>query len=85
MLHGVRLQDGKASYRNRWIRTAGWAEEKEAGKSVYTGLLSVPDFKKFAETGEPGKNTANTALIWYNGKLLALWKAERLMPSRSPS
>src|SRR5213596_370957 len=74
MLHGVRLKDGKASYRNRYIRTDGWTEENRAGKALYTGMLGLPDFKKIAQTGEPGKNTANTALVWHNGKLLALWE-----------
>src|SRR5687767_10466314 len=34
MLHGVRLEDGKASYRNRWVRTAAWQEAHRAGKAV---------------------------------------------------
>jgi carotenoid cleavage dioxygenase-like enzyme len=74
MLHGVRFQGGKASYRNRYVRTAGYDEEKKAGKSLYDGLMGLPDFLKIAQ-GEPGyKNAANTALVWYNGQLLALWE-----------
>jgi carotenoid cleavage dioxygenase len=74
MLHGVRLQGGKASYRNRYVRTAGWEEEKKAGRALYEGLMGLPDLVKIAQ-GEPGyKNAANTALVWHNGKLLALWE-----------
>jgi carotenoid cleavage dioxygenase len=74
MLHGLRIQGGKASYRNRYVRTAGFEEEKRAGKSLYEGLMGMPDFLKMAQ-GEPGyKNAANTALVWHNGKLLALWE-----------
>lgn len=74
MLHGVRLRGGKASYRNRYVRTAGFDEEKKAGKALYDGLMGLPDFVKIAQ-GEPGyKNAANTALVWYDGQLLALWE-----------
>ncbi len=74
MLHGVRLQSGKASYRNRYVRTAGFEEEKKAGRALYEGLMGMPDLVRIAQ-GEPGyKNAANTALVWHNGKLLALWE-----------
>ncbi len=74
MLHGLRLQDGKASYRNRYIQTAGWREENKAGKSLYGGLMGFPDLQRIARGEEGFKNAANTALVWYNGKLLALWE-----------
>jgi carotenoid cleavage dioxygenase len=78
MLHGVRIQDGKASYRNRWVRTAGWYDENKAGKAIYPSVLDPPDVKVFLEQflkGElPYPNRANTALVWHHGKLLALWE-----------
>jgi len=74
MLHGVRLRDGQASYRNRYVQTEGWQEEKKAGKTLHTGLLAMPDLKKIAQGKEGHKNAANTALVWYNGQLLALWE-----------
>ncbi len=74
MLHGVHLREGKASYRNRWVRTEGWQEEHRAGKSLHGGLLTMPDFKKIAQGKDGYKNAANTALIWFNGQLLALWE-----------
>src|SRR4051794_9870981 len=43
MLHGVRIAGGKASYRSRYVRTAGFVEEEKAGKALYTGLASMPD------------------------------------------
>ena len=33
MVHGVRVQGGAASYRNRYVRTAGWRAERRAGKA----------------------------------------------------
>jgi carotenoid cleavage dioxygenase len=74
MLHGVRIQGGKASYRNRFVRTEGWQEENKAGKALYPGLLDVPDLKKLAAGKPTHKNAANTALVWHNGQLLALWE-----------
>src|SRR5262249_26777590 len=40
----------------------------------YTGLLSLPDLTRIARGEEVNKNTANTAVVWYNGRLLALWE-----------
>ena len=71
MLHGVTISDGKASYRNRYIRTRGFQIEREAGKAVWTGLLEPPQMDN---PYGPSKNTANTALVWHAGQLLALWE-----------
>ena len=35
MLHGVRLENGEATYHNRYIRTFGFEREKEAGKAIW--------------------------------------------------
>jgi carotenoid cleavage dioxygenase len=73
MLHGVRIRGGKASYRNRYVRTAGWGEERQAGEALYRGLTDPPTVQ--ARTAKMTmKNTANTALVWHDGKLLALWE-----------
>ena len=74
MLHGVRLRDGVASYRNRSIETTGFLEEKKAGKALYKGMQDIPDLKKVAEGKNPFKNPANTALVYHSDKLLALWE-----------
>jgi carotenoid cleavage dioxygenase-like enzyme len=69
MVHGVHFADGKAHYRNRYVQTQGFREEKQAGKGLFPGILSPFD----ASNPHPDKNTANTDLTWHNGKLLALW------------
>ncbi|MBY0457234.1 MAG: carotenoid oxygenase family protein, partial [Gemmataceae bacterium] len=74
MLHAVRIRDGKASYRNRYVRTNGFEEEKKAGKSLYGGLLDKPDVKKAAAGESPFKNAANTSVTFHAGKLLAQWE-----------
>ena len=67
MVHGIHFADGKASYRNRYIRTQALAADEAAGHSTTRGILEPFD------GGRPDKNTANTDLIAHNGKLLALW------------
>jgi carotenoid cleavage dioxygenase len=75
MLHGVRVRDGGASYLNRYVRTAGFEKEKDAGKALFGGLLDPPDLAR-AAAGKPlFKNAANTSLAWHAGKLLAQWEA----------
>jgi carotenoid cleavage dioxygenase len=64
MLHGVRVQGGKASYRNRYVRTARWQEEHAAGRALYDTFQAPPE----------KRNRANTALVWHAGRLLALYE-----------
>lgn len=71
MLHGVQISDGRAQYRNRYVQTRGWKIEHEAGHAIWTGLLEP---SRTDNPHGPSKNTANTALIWHDGRLLALWE-----------
>jgi len=70
MIHAVELGGGKASYRNRFIKTAALVAELEAGEPLWTGILEPVDFMN---PRGPFKNTANTDLVFHAGKLLALW------------
>jgi len=71
MLHGVRIHNGKAAYRNRYVQTEKWQAEHEAGKAILTGLLEPPQQNAHPEISG---NTANTALVWHDGQLLAVWE-----------
>ena len=75
MLHQVGFADGKASYRNRWIRSAGLEAEMNAGRALYGGLaeMKLPDRADVGDAG-PMKNVANTHIIRHAGKYLALWE-----------
>lgn len=86
MLHGVHIQDGKASYRNRYVRTRGLAVEEKAGKALYGGLLDPPSLQDILRgPSDMFKNAGNTALVWHDGRLLALWEAGPPHEIRVPS
>lgn len=59
MLHGVYFNNGEVSYKNRWIQTRGLAYEMFEGQQL-------SEFKF--------KNYANTNIIGYGDKLLALYE-----------
>jgi all-trans-8'-apo-beta-carotenal 15,15'-oxygenase len=85
MISAISFKDGRAHYHNRFVATEGYLKEQEAGKFVYRGVFG---------TQKPGgwinnafdvrlKNIANTNVIYWGNKLLALWEAaepHRLMP-----
>ena len=75
MVHAIAFRDGKATYRNRWIRTGGFLEEQKAGHAIWPGLMERPDPSIPKGNGSDGwlKDTANTDLIFHNGYALALW------------
>jgi all-trans-8'-apo-beta-carotenal 15,15'-oxygenase len=77
MITSFAFKDGKCYFRNRFIQTEGYLKEKKAGKILYRGVFG---------TQKPGgwlanifnlklKNIANTNVIYWGGKLLALWEA----------
>ena len=70
MLHALRFENGKASYRNRWVRTAAMIEEQAAGHPLWKGLKEPP---RRDRPDQPYKNTANTDVKFHNGKLIAMW------------
>ena len=70
MVHAVHFRDGKASYRNRYVRTEAYQRESEADESLWVGLMEPG---KYNPKDMPLKDTANTDLIYHNGSLLALW------------
>ncbi len=76
MLHGVELHGGKASYRNRWVRSKGLGAERRAGRALYGGLSEfvAPDPELVGDAGG-FKNTANTNIVRHAGRYLALMEA----------
>jgi carotenoid cleavage dioxygenase len=70
MLHAFHLENGRASYRNRWVRTPKWQAEHDAGRALFSGFgRKLPDPP--ASTTQDG-GVANTNIIFHAGRLLAL-------------
>ena len=70
MVHALHIADGKANYRNRFVRTDAYQRELAAGEPIWSGIMEPFENNP---PGEPEKDTANTDLIFHNEKLLALW------------
>ena len=82
MLHGVRIEDGKASYLNRFVRTSSWMKQQQSGRNhspSYVNARPLEHLQTLAQgAGKGGAdffNKANTSLVWHHGKLFALWEA----------
>jgi all-trans-8'-apo-beta-carotenal 15,15'-oxygenase len=77
MICAFTFHEGRVHFRNRFVKTQGYLEEQEVGKILYRGvfgtqkaggwLANLLDFRL--------KNIANTNVIYWGGKLLALWEA----------
>jgi carotenoid cleavage dioxygenase-like enzyme len=70
MVHGLWFDGGRARYRNRHVQTRGLLAERDAGAAIWGGVLGPFDMSL---PGGPLKDTANTDLITWQGRLLALW------------
>ena len=73
MIHSMSFADGKATYRNRFVETAGFIAEQEAGHSLWAGLMEHP-----SRSLRPGicaqeglKDSSSTDVIVHAGKALS--------------
>lgn len=76
MASAIVFRDGKASFRNRYVKTEGRLREQKAGKPLYAGfgtLLPGGPLKNVGKTVNP-KNAANTNIVYHGCNLLALWE-----------
>lgn len=73
MVHVFAIDDGRVSYRNRWVRTPKWRDEDRAGRPLFRAFAGkLPDAPEWS--GSDG-GVANTNIIWHGGALLALEEA----------
>ncbi|HEY8607925.1 MAG TPA: carotenoid oxygenase family protein [Noviherbaspirillum sp.] len=70
MVHAFYLENGKAAYRNRWMRTPKWELENRAGKALF-GTFGNPATSDPAVLGR-STGTANTNIVSHGGRLFAL-------------
>ncbi|MBV9812667.1 MAG: carotenoid oxygenase family protein, partial [Acetobacteraceae bacterium] len=68
MVHAFTLAEGRALYRNRWVRTGKFLAERQAGHALSGGANGPPG----AGAGYQDTGVANTNIVWHGGKLLAL-------------
>ncbi|ESW05807.1 hypothetical protein PHAVU_011G211200 [Phaseolus vulgaris] len=90
MIHGLRIKDGKATYVSRFVETSRLKQEEYFGRSKFMkigdlkglfGLLMVNIHMLRTKLKvldlSYGGGTANTALVYHHGKLLALSEADK--------
>ena len=70
MVHAFHIEDGRVSYRNRWVQTQQWLLEREAGRALFS--IFNPMEQDPSVAGLKTDGVANTNIIWHGGKLLAL-------------
>ena len=77
MVCAITFQEGRAHFRNRFVKTQGYLEEQEAGKILYRGVFGTQKVGGWLANllDTRLKNIANTNVIYWGGKLLALWEA----------
>ena len=79
MLHGMWFDRGRVRYANRFVATAQLDEEISAGRALWQGIKDPPRRDRAsvhaARGGAEGplKNTSNTDVKFWNGKLISTW------------
>ncbi|NAS24345.1 9-cis-epoxycarotenoid dioxygenase [Herbidospora sp. NEAU-GS84] len=74
MVHAVHFENGAARYRNRWVRTKAFEAESAAGRALWTGVMENPKDNPFGNTrGLNLKDSANTDIVFHQGRLLTTW------------
>lgn len=69
MLHAVYFENGKAEYRNRFVRSADNVADLNGGCGA--GGVLLPAHRERGD--KVYKDTANTDVVFHNGALMALW------------
>ena len=72
MLHAARFDNGRVSYRNRWIQTTGLERELQVGHAIWPGLIDRPDRSLDVAWGSDHwlKDNSNTDVVLFNGRAL---------------
>lgn len=75
MLHQIEFQNGRASYRNRWVRTRGLEAEQEAEGSLWGGFVDSPalSYRKGYGFSQALKDGSSTDIVVHAGKAMSLF------------
>lgn len=73
MIHVMSFRDGRAEYRNRFVRTKGFQAEREAGKALWAGLMESPSMSRRPGSGAQGglKDASSTDVVIHGGQILS--------------
>jgi carotenoid cleavage dioxygenase len=73
MIHQIEFRDGRADYRNRFVRTRGFEAEQEAGGSLWGGLADPVKLAKRPGWGAHGflKDSSSTDVVVHAGRALS--------------
>jgi all-trans-8'-apo-beta-carotenal 15,15'-oxygenase len=76
MVSAVTFQNGTALFRNKFVRTKGYKREIKAKKILYRGIFGTRASGGWLANlfALNPKNVANTNIIYWAGRLLALWE-----------
>jgi len=70
MIHAFHVENGKVSYRNRYVRTPKWELENSQGRSLFGSFGNPMTTDPMAMGQDSG--VANTNIVHHAGRLLAL-------------
>ncbi|MFN3214836.1 MAG: carotenoid oxygenase family protein [Henriciella sp.] len=74
MLHAISFKDGKATYRNRFVRTEGFEAEQAAGQSLWAGVATNPA-KSIRDDGWGArgrmKDASSTDVVVHAGEIVS--------------
>jgi carotenoid cleavage dioxygenase len=76
MLHAFHLENGRVSYRNRWVRTASYEYARRTGQNLFLSAFS----SEMRDPSVKDDGVANTNIVRHAGRLLAL--EEQHLPIR---
>src|SRR5688572_30960554 len=73
MIHAMSFADGRAEYRNRFVRTEGFLAEQAAGASLWAGIAEHPSRSLRPGWGAHGgiKDSSSTDVVVHAGKALS--------------
>ena len=73
MIHIMAFKDGRATYRNRFVRTKGFTAEAQAGEALWAGLAEHPAQSKRPGWGAQGslKDSSSTDVVVHAGQILS--------------
>ena len=74
MVQAWRIDADGVRHQARLVETAKAKAERDAGRSLYPGLMAAPD-DAIRPTSPDDVNLANISILHHHGRLLALWEA----------